>query len=61
MHTVTENETWELVDVLKDIRPIGCRGLYKVKYKINNSVNRYKAQLVPKGYMMKKIPKLCHN
>ena len=29
---------------------IGCRWIYKVKYNVDGSLNRYKAQLVAKGY-----------
>ena len=39
MHALAENETWDLVDAPKGVKPIGCRW-----------VNRYKARLVAKGY-----------
>mgnify|MGYP000647986312 CR=1 FL=1 len=29
---------------------IGCRWVYKVKYNVDDSINRYKAQVVVKGY-----------
>ena len=32
MHALTENETWDLVDAPKGVRPIGCWWVYKVKY-----------------------------
>ena len=50
MHTLMENKTWDLVDVPKGVKPIGCRWVYKVKYNVDGSVNRYKAQLVAHGY-----------
>ena len=50
MHALTENETWDLVDAPKGVKPIGCRWVYKVKYNTDCSVNRYKARLVAKGY-----------
>ena len=50
MHTLAENETWDLVDAPKGLKPIGCRWVYKVKYDTDGSVNRYKARLVAKGY-----------
>ena len=53
MHTLAENETWDLVDAPKRVKPIGCRWVYKVKYNTDGSVNRYKAQLVAKGYAQK--------
>ena len=50
MRALAENETWNLGDVPKDVKPIRCRWLYKVKYNTDRSVNRYKARLVAKGY-----------
>ena len=51
MHALMENETWDLVDVLTGVKPIGCWWVYKVKYNTKGSVNRYKARLVAKGYV----------
>ena len=50
MHALAENETWDLVDAPKGVKPIKCRWVYKVKYNTDGSVNRYKARLVAKGY-----------
>ena len=50
MHALAENETWDLVDAPRGVKPIGCRWVYKVKYNTDGSVNRYKARLVAKGY-----------
>ena len=55
MHVFTENETWDLVDVPTGVNPIGCQWVYKVKYNVNGSVNKYKAQLVAKGYMQQHV------
>ena len=43
MQALIENETWSLVDPLEHCKPIGCRWVYKVKYKADDTVNRYKA------------------
>ena len=53
MHALAENETWDLVDAPKGVKPNRFRWVYKVKYNIDGSVNRYKAQLVEKGYVQK--------
>ena len=53
MHSLAENETWDLVDALKGVKPIRCRWVYKVKYNTDGSINRYKARLVAKGYVQK--------
>ena len=43
MRALVENENWDLVDAPKGVKPIGCRWVYKVKYNIDNSINKYKA------------------
>ena len=53
MRALAENETWDLVDAQKGVKPIRCRWVYKVKYNTDGSVNRYKALLVAKGYLQK--------
>ena len=44
------NQTWSIVDLPSGKIPIGCRWIYKVKYKASGEVERYKARLVAKGY-----------
>ena len=50
MDFLSKNETWDLVPHLPHKKAIGCRWIYKVKYNVEGSVNRYKARLVEKGY-----------
>mgnify|MGYP000633242526 CR=1 FL=1 len=50
MHALCKNETWDLVPTSPLKNAIGCRWIYKVKYNVDGSVNRYKARLVAKGY-----------
>ena len=38
MHALAENETWDLFDASKGVKPIGCRWVYKVKYNTDGSV-----------------------
>jgi hypothetical protein len=53
MRALAENETWDLVDAPKGVKPIGCRWVYKIKYNADGSINRYKPRLVAKGYAQK--------
>ena len=50
MQALSKNETWDLVPHSPHKKAIGCRWIYKVKYNVDGSVNRYKARLVAKGY-----------
>lgn len=50
LQALQENHTWRVVDLPHGKVPIGCRWVYKVKYKLDGSIERYKARLVAKGY-----------
>jgi len=45
-----KNRTWHLVPAPKHKNVIRCKWVYKVKRKADGSMDRYKAQLVAKGY-----------
>jgi histone deacetylase 1/2 len=44
------NKTWHLVPPPKGKNIIDCKWVYKVKRKVDGTVDRYKAQLVAKGF-----------
>ncbi|KAL3371764.1 hypothetical protein AABB24_008346 [Solanum stoloniferum] len=48
-----QNNTWEVVSLPEGKKPIGCRWIYKIKYKVDGEVERFKARLVAKGYSQK--------
>ena len=48
--SIMKNETWELNELLKDKKPIGCKCIYKPKFKEDGSIDKYKSILVEKGY-----------
>ncbi|KAH9735463.1 protein kinase domain-containing protein [Citrus sinensis] len=50
MRSLQKNQTWELVDLSPRKKPVGCRWIYIIKYKADDSIERYKARLVAKGY-----------
>lgn len=45
-----DNCTWSILPLHPDKVPIGCKWMFKVKYKASGEVERYKARLVAKGY-----------
>ena len=44
------NHTWQLTTLPPSKVPIGCKWVYKVKYRANGTIEWYKAHLVAKGY-----------
>lgn len=50
IQALEENGTWILVKLPPGKRAIDSKWVYKIKYKPNGEVERYKARLVSKGY-----------
>lgn len=44
------NNTWSVTTLPGDKHAIGCRWVYKIKYKFDGSIERHKARLVAKEY-----------
>ena len=44
------NQTWETVLLPKNKTSIGYKWVFKIKYNVDGTVERYKARLVAKGY-----------
>lgn len=44
------NNTWILVPLSPEKRIIRCKWVYKIKYHVDGTIERYKARLVAKGY-----------
>ncbi|KAM2935575.1 hypothetical protein COP2_033275 [Malus domestica] len=45
-----ENKTWSLVQLPPGKKAVGSRWIYKIKFKADGSVERYKARLVARGF-----------
>eukprot|EP00253_Pinus_taeda_P015320 PITA_15320 len=52
-NSLIKNETWKLVDPPFGTKPIGCKWVYKNKYKAYGSLHKHKARLVAKGFAQK--------
>jgi hypothetical protein len=52
--SIMKNNTWELTELPKHKNPIGCKWIYKPKFKSDGSIDKYKARLVAKGYSQTK-------
>lgn len=51
IQSIAKNQTWELVDLPHGIKHIGLKWVFKLKRNSDGSINKYKAHLVPKGYV----------
>ena len=50
MRALEKNQTWELINLPKEKRIIGCKWVFTTKFKFDGSLERYKACLVAKGF-----------
>ena len=50
MKALNDNQTWDLVPRLNEVKPISCKWVYKIKTRPDGSVERYKARLVARGF-----------
>ncbi|GJR49679.1 ribonuclease H-like domain-containing protein [Tanacetum coccineum] len=50
IEALNRNNTWTVCDLPYGRKPIGCKWIYKIKYKDSGEVERYKARLVAKGF-----------
>lgn len=53
MESMKIKKVWTLVEILKDIKCIGCKWIYKKNIGIYRKVENYKARLVAKGNRQK--------
>ena len=53
MESMDSNQVWELVEPPANIKPIGCKWVYKRKRGSDGKVETFKARLVAKGFTQK--------
>ena len=51
---MSENDSWELVYLPSGCKTIGNKWVLSIKRQANESIDKYKAQLVVKGYTQQK-------
>ena len=52
--SMSHNSVWDLVELPKGCKPVGCKWVFKSKHSSDGAVERYKARLVAKGYSQRK-------
>ena len=50
MQSMSDNQVWRLVDFPDQVRPIGCKWVYKIKTDKDGNACVFKARLVAKGF-----------
>ena len=50
VEALEKNGTWEITDLPKGKKSVGCKWIFTVIYKVDGNMNRYKARLVAKGF-----------
>ena len=51
--SLMKNDTWDIVQLPRGRKPIGCKWVFKVKENQHGEVERHKARLVAKGFAQK--------
>ncbi|KAM2867181.1 hypothetical protein COP2_023124 [Malus domestica] len=53
LDSIKKNKVWELVDLPDGRKPIGCKWVLCKKYKLDATLDKFKARLLAKGYTQK--------
>ena len=50
MRALIKNNTWKITELPPDKKPVGCKSVFTVKYRADETIERYKTRLVAKGF-----------
>lgn len=50
MRTLEKNHIWDVVDLPKKKKLVGCKWVFTIKYKVDETNKRYKVRRVAKGH-----------
>ncbi|GJW78236.1 zinc finger, CCHC-type containing protein [Tanacetum coccineum] len=53
MDSIMGNNTWVLADLPLGCKPLGCKWIFKIKLKVDGTIERFKARLVIQGFRHK--------
>ena len=50
MKSMSSKDVWDLEEIPKGAKTVGCKWVYKIKYDSKGNIEKYKARLVAKGF-----------
>jgi len=53
LKSMTHNDVWDLVELPKECKRVGCKWVFKTKHDFQGNIERYKARFVAKGFTQK--------
>ena len=50
MKSMSSKDVWDLEEIPKGAKTVGCKWVYKIKYDSKGNIEKYKARLVAEGF-----------